>query len=62
MTIHGRDEWRASIAQLIVLLYKDQRVTTLQKFLTSWVEASELSESSEDNESNTSPPVSVYKK
>lgn len=56
LTVHGRDDWRTSIAQLIVLLYKDQRVPTLQKFLTLWFESSELSESSEDNESNTSPP------
>lgn len=43
------------MVQLIALLYKDQHVGTLQKLLNLWLEAS-LSESSEDNESNTSPP------
>lgn len=43
------------MVQIIALLYKDQHVTTLQKLLNLWLEAS-LSESSEDNESNTSPP------
>lgn len=36
-------------------MYKDQHVGTLQKLLNLWLEAS-YSESSEDNESNTSPP------
>lgn len=36
-------------------MYKDQHVGTLQKLLNLWLETS-LSESSEDNESNTSPP------
>lgn len=43
------------MVQLIALLYKDQHVVTLHKLLNMWLEAS-LSESSEDNESNTSPP------
>lgn len=43
------------MVQLIALIYKDQHVTTLHKLLNLWLEAS-LSESSEDNESNTSPP------
>lgn len=43
------------MVQLIALLYKDQHVTTLHKLLNLWLEAS-ISESSEDNESNTSPP------
>ena len=46
------------MVQLIALMYKDQHVGTLQKLLNLWFEAS-LSESSEDNESNTSPPVSI---
>jgi timeless len=37
-------------------MYKDQHVGTLQKLLNHWFEAVSLSESSEDNESNTSPP------
>jgi hypothetical protein len=46
------------MVQLIALMYKDQHISTLQKLLNLWFEAS-LSESSEDNESNTSPPVSI---
>lgn len=47
--------WAVTMVQLIALVYKDQHVGTLQKLLNLWLEAS-LSESSEDNESNTSPP------
>lgn len=47
--------WGVTMVQLIALMYKDQHVGTLQKLLNLWLEAS-LSESSEDNESNTSPP------
>ncbi|KAJ8942282.1 hypothetical protein NQ318_005600 [Aromia moschata] len=47
--------WSVTIVQLIALMYKDQHVGTLQKLLNLWLEAS-YSESSEDNESNTSPP------
>lgn len=43
------------MVQLIALMYKDQHVGTLQKLLNTWFEAS-LSDSSDDNESNTSPP------
>lgn len=43
------------MVQLIALLYKDQHESTLQKLLNLWLESS-YSESSEDNESNTSPP------
>jgi hypothetical protein len=50
--------WSVTLVQLIALMYKDQHISTLQKLLNLWFEAS-LSESSEDNESNTSPPVSV---
>ena len=42
------------MVQLIALVYKDQHVTTLERLLHIWLESS-LSESSEDNESNTSP-------
>jgi timeless protein len=42
------------LVQLIALVYKDQHVTTLERLLHVWLESS-LSESSEDNESNTSP-------
>ncbi|XP_013200570.1 protein timeless [Amyelois transitella] len=47
--------WGVTMVQLIALLYKDQHVVTLHKLLNLWLEAS-LSESSDDNESNTSPP------
>lgn len=50
--------WGITIAQLIALIYKDQHVNTLQKLLSLWFEAA-LSDSSDDNESNTSPPVST---
>ncbi|XP_014260027.1 protein timeless isoform X2 [Cimex lectularius] len=53
-TNHG--EWRLAMVQLVSLLYKDQHVATLQKLLNTWFETSVMSESSEDNESNTSPP------
>lgn len=43
------------MVQLIALMYKDQHVGTLQKLLNMWFESS-LSDSSDDNESNTSPP------
>ncbi|VEN57921.1 unnamed protein product [Callosobruchus maculatus] len=47
--------WGMSIVQLIALMYKDQHMGTLQKLLNLWLEAS-YSDSSDDNESNTSPP------
>ena len=40
--------------QVIALVYKDQHVQTLERSLHQWLETS-ISESSEDNESNTSP-------
>ena len=43
-----------SLMQLIALVYKDQHVHKLERLLNDWLETS-LSESSEDNESNTSP-------
>ncbi|KAL1124145.1 hypothetical protein AAG570_001915, partial [Ranatra chinensis] len=55
MTGKQRSKWGMALVQLIALLYKDQHVTTLQKLLNLWFEMT-LSESSEDNESNTSPP------
>jgi len=48
------DIWCTTVVQLIALIYKDQHVITLQKLLQNFLESS-LSESSEDNESNTSP-------
>nr|AAF66996.1 timeless [Antheraea pernyi] len=55
MTIPDATKWAVTMVQLIALLYKDQHVVTLHKLLNIWLEGS-LSESSEDNESNTSPP------
>lgn len=48
-------KWAVTMVQFIALLYKDQHVVTLHKLLNLWLEES-LSESSEDNESNTSLP------
>lgn len=47
--------WGVNIVQVIALLYKDQHVGNLQKLLNNWVESSALTDSSDDNESNTSP-------
>lgn len=47
--------WGVTMVQVIALIYKNQHVGTLQKLLNLWLEAS-FSESSDDNESNTSPP------
>ncbi|XP_039278663.1 protein timeless [Nilaparvata lugens] len=55
MTGSHRAVWGTAVVQLIALVYKDQHVSIMQKLLSLWFEAS-LSESSEDNESNTSPP------
>ncbi|XP_073941710.1 timeless [Choristoneura fumiferana] len=55
MTIPEARLWGVSLVQLIALLYKDQHATTLHKLLNVWVETG-LSDSSEDNESNTTPP------
>jgi len=46
--------WSPTIVQLIALVYKDQHVVTLQRLLQNFLESS-MSDSSEDNESNTSP-------
>lgn len=56
MTCVQRSYWSVTIVQLIALMYKDQHVGTLQKLLNHWFEAVSHTESSEDNESNTSPP------
>ncbi|XP_049865864.1 protein timeless [Pectinophora gossypiella] len=55
MSIPEASNWGVTMVQLVALLYKDQHVVTLHKLLNLWLEAS-FSESSEDNESNTSPP------
>ncbi|XP_048487863.1 protein timeless isoform X2 [Plutella xylostella] len=55
MTIPEAAHWSVTMVQLVALLYKEQHVTTLTKLLNVWLEASQ-SDSSEDNESNTSPP------
>ena len=47
-----------TIVQLIALFYKDQHVENMQKMLSSWLDST-TSDSSEDDESNTSPPVSL---
>ncbi|KAJ1520010.1 hypothetical protein ONE63_004241 [Megalurothrips usitatus] len=54
MTSKYRAYWGVTMVQLIALMYKDQQVGTLQKLLNLWFESS-LSDSSEGNESNTSP-------
>lgn len=56
MTCPQKSYWGVTIVQLIALMYKDQHVGTLQKLLNHWFEAASHSESTEDNESNTSPP------
>ena len=45
------------IVQLIALIYKDQHAENLQKVIATFL-ASSTSDSSEDDESNTSPQVS----
>uniref|UniRef100_A0A2M4BA25 Putative dna topoisomerase i-interacting protein n=1 Tax=Anopheles marajoara TaxID=58244 RepID=A0A2M4BA25_9DIPT len=55
MSCAQRAYWGVTMAQLVALMYKDQHISTLQKLLNLWFEST-LSESSEDNESNTSPP------
>lgn len=56
MSCSQRAYFGITIVQLIALMYKDQHVGTLQKLLNHWFEAVSHTESSEDNESNTSPP------
>nr|AFS34623.1 timeless [Clunio marinus] len=55
MSCPQKSFWGVAIVQLIALMYKDQHVGTLQKLLNHWFEASQT-DSSDDNESNTSPP------
>lgn len=55
MSCPQKSFWGVTIVQLIALMYKDQHVGTLQKLLNHWFEASSHTESSDDNESNTSP-------
>lgn len=52
MSCAQRATFAVSMVQLIALLYKDQHISTLQKLLSSWFDAS-VSESSDDYESNT---------
>lgn len=59
MLFSFQTNWAVTMVQLIALLYKDQHVTTLHKLLNLWLDAS-ISESSEDNESNTSPQDRGY--
>jgi timeless protein len=56
MSCTQRAFFGVTIVQLIALMYKDQHVGTLQKLLNHWFEAVSHTESSDDNESNTSPP------
>lgn len=49
------DFWSVSMVQLISVMYKDQQASTLQKLLNVWLEDA-LSDSSDDCESNTTPP------
>jgi timeless len=56
MTCPQKSFWGVTIVQLIALMYKDQHVGTLQRLLNHWFESASHAESSEDNESNTSPP------
>ena len=51
---HHVRQWSSVIMQIVALVYKDQHVQTLERLLSQWLETS-FSESSEDNESNTSP-------
>lgn len=56
MSCPQKSFWGVTIVQLIALMYKDQHVGTLQKLLHHWFEAASHTDSSDDNESNTSPP------
>lgn len=56
MSCAQRSHWSVSMVQLIALIYKDQNVVALQKLLNAWYETS-VSESSDGNESNTSPKL-----
>lgn len=56
MSCPQRSFWSVTMVQLIALMYKDQHVAKLQSLMNIWLEDS-LSDSSEDFESNTSPPT-----
>nr|CAD7405799.1 unnamed protein product [Timema cristinae] len=58
MTCQQKAYWAVTMVQVIALMYTDQRVRTLQKILNQWFESS-LSDSSEDEESNTSPSEQI---
>jgi hypothetical protein len=47
-----------TIVQLIALFYKDQHVENMQKLLGTWINPTTSESSEDDDESNTSPPVS----
>lgn len=55
MSCSQRDFWSITMVQLISVMYKDQQASTLQKLLNVWLEDA-LSDSSDDFESNTTPP------
>lgn len=55
MSCSQRDFWSVTMVQLISVMYKDQQASTLQKLLNVWLEDA-LSDSSDDFESNTTPP------
>lgn len=46
--------------QLIALFYKDQHVENMQKLLGTWINPTTSESSEDDDESNTSPPVSEF--
>lgn len=56
MTDSHRAVCSVTVVQIISLLFKDQHSNTIYKLLNSWRDTA-LSESSEDDESNTSPQV-----
>lgn len=55
MSCPQRAFWSVTMVQLISVMYKDQQASTLQKLLNVWLEDA-LSDSSDDFESNTTPP------
>lgn len=54
ITCPQKAHWVSTMVQLIASLYKDLHVDKLQNLLSLWFDTS-LTETSEDNESNTSP-------
>lgn len=55
MSCSQRDFWSVTMVQVISVMYKDQQASILQKLLNVWLEDA-LSDSSDDFESNTTPP------